>query len=663
VTSRITNLVAAQAIAAAAIAALASQLARAAVPVRTVALSAVAAPDTATGVVFETFTAPSIDQSGRTTFSATLAGAGVTASNDNGIWTEHAGTLHLAARVGSPAPGPAGLANFDLFNGIASAHDGPFALIAQLNGASLSPLNDSGLWTATGTTLSLVAQEGDQAPGAPPGVQFGFLGDPATVPFGLPAVNDAGQVAVRGYLVGAAVTATNAGGIYAGAAGSLAVVAREEDPAPGLAGISIVGFGDPAVDAAGRAAFLARLQGPGVTAANDAAMLSNRSGSLEFIEREGDAHPDLPAGVLFGEPASQAVVNASGRNVFVNMLQGATVTPDTTFSLWSEGSGQLKLVALGGDPAPGTGAGVNFFSFNSQSMNAAGKIATAAFLKGPNVAPSTQFGTWSNVSGPLTKVYRAGDQAPGTDPGVLFAGGGAPNLNAAGTMAFGASLQGFATSADNQGIWLDDGHGSQTLLVRKGDSLTVAPGDARTISLLDGAAINDLNQVAFRARFTDGSSGIFVTIGPDADADNVNDALDNCPTAANAGQADSDGDGRGDACDGCPDDPAKTDPGACGCGNPDTDSDGDGALDCLDGCPNDPAKTSPGACGCGNPDTDSDGDGTPDCLDECPDNPNLIAPRACGGCGGACGIGMAVTTPFTLAAIGWRRCARRRTKP
>ena len=37
----------------------------------------------------------------------------------------------------------------------------------------------------------------------------------------------------------------------------------------------------------------------------------------------------------------------------------------------------------------------------------------------------------------------------------------------------------------------------------------------------------------------------------------------------------------------------------------------------TDGCPTDPAKTAPGACGCGTPDTDSDGDTIADCLDNC----------------------------------------------
>jgi hypothetical protein len=87
-----------------------------------------------------------------------------------------------------------------------------------------------------------------------------------------------------------------------------------------------------------------------------------------------------------------------------------------------------------------------------------------------------------------------------------------------------------------------------------------------------------------------------------------------------------------DGADGCPDDPAKTDPGLCGCGVPDTDSDGDGTPDCNDLCPADANKTDPGTCGCGITDADSDGDGTPDCHDQCPADAGKTDPGACG-CG------------------------------
>ena len=49
----------------------------------------------------------------------------------------------------------------------------------------------------------------------------------------------------------------------------------------------------------------------------------------------------------------------------------------------------------------------------------------------------------------------------------------------------------------------------------------------------------------------------------------------------------------------CPDDPTKTEPGICGCGESDRDSDKDGTANCVDECPTDPDKTVPELCGCG----------------------------------------------------------------
>lgn len=84
--------------------------------------------------------------------------------------------------------------------------------------------------------------------------------------------------------------------------------------------------------------------------------------------------------------------------------------------------------------------------------------------------------------------------------------------------------------------------------------------------------------------------------------------------------------------DNCPEDPAKTEPGICGCGTSDVDTDDDSTPDCNDGCPADADKTAPGTCGCGVADVDTDGDGTADCIDGCPADTNKTAPGTCG-CG------------------------------
>jgi len=84
----------------------------------------------------------------------------------------------------------------------------------------------------------------------------------------------------------------------------------------------------------------------------------------------------------------------------------------------------------------------------------------------------------------------------------------------------------------------------------------------------------------------------------DSDGDGVDDATDNCPTAANPGQEDADGDGIGNVCDNCPTVTNQSQ----------TDTDGDGKGDACDVCT----------------DTDADGFGDPGypantcAIDNCP---------------------------------------------
>lgn len=87
-------------------------------------------------------------------------------------------------------------------------------------------------------------------------------------------------------------------------------------------------------------------------------------------------------------------------------------------------------------------------------------------------------------------------------------------------------------------------------------------------------------------------NGIFKNIVPaqsqptppiiDNDKDGITDSSDNCPTVANANQADKDGDKIGDACDPTDNTPQPT---------PKTDTDGDGITDDVDACASDKTNT------------------------------------------------------------------------
>ncbi|MBU1737076.1 MAG: fibronectin type III domain-containing protein [Proteobacteria bacterium] len=113
---------------------------------------------------------------------------------------------------------------------------------------------------------------------------------------------------------------------------------------------------------------------------------------------------------------------------------------------------------------------------------------------------------------------------------------------------------------------------------------------------------------------TDGD-GIFDTQDPDDDNDGVADALDtNSTNPTICGDTDN------DTCDDCSVQVDGFGPLVDSIPNDDgLDSDSDGICDAGDLCASDPAKTNPGICGCGTPDTgDSDVDGVLDCIDACP---------------------------------------------
>ena len=119
------------------------------------------------------------------------------------------------------------------------------------------------------------------------------------------------------------------------------------------------------------------------------------------------------------------------------------------------------------------------------------------------------------------------------------------------------------------------------------------------------------------------------SVNPGA-AETCNGIDDNCAGGPDDGlefrdyYIDSDGDGYGDDA---------TSVNSCA-------SPGDGWVDVAgDGCPEDPAKIEPGACGCGAPDTDADTDGVADCIDNCDDLYNPFQGDCDGdGYGDACAI-------------------------
>lgn len=491
--------------------------------IRTVALSGQHAPGLPDGGIFDRFDNIQnlvLNDAGQVAF---LGNSG------SSTWSEGSGSLALVVTGGMQAPG--------LPNGVTFSRSQYDVQGLVLNDAGQTAFGASagsrGIWSEGTGSLTLVARGGDQAPGAPSGVNFGGG-------FSRPLINNAGQTAFTADLSGSGIDATNNQGIWSEGSGSLALVAREGDHAPGTpsgvnfrfqAGVPL----RPVLNDAGQTAFPAFLTGEGVDATNGEGVWSEGSGTLAPVARSGSPAPGTTSGVNFrnfnfGVAEQRLALNSAGQTAFEATLSGTDVNSFNNNGIWSEGSGTLALVAREGDHAPGTPSGVIFRdssnsstgtlrAFEQPRINDAGQTAFLA-----NIADSAGArigsGIWLADDGNLTLVARTGDLAPGMPDGVNF--GGVPTydfqLNNAGQIAFAASFTG------GNGIWATDRSGDLQLVARTGDQLEVVPGDFRTIAQFnfplfgstgngDGrpSAFNNRGQLAFSVSFTDGTAGIFVS--------------------------------------------------------------------------------------------------------------------------------------------------------
>ena len=168
---------------------------------------------------------PTVNAAGRLAFVAALIGTDVTPANNRGIWSDPSGTLAapLSARGLTPAPGIAGVTFGNLQNSIPVIGDNnDIAFRAILDGSGVVTSNNASLWEYEGGVLSLLAREGDIAPGVTDATFLRFEDDLL--------VNANGHVAFIAALSGSGVTADNNLGIWAeDSAGMLQLVARTGD--------------------------------------------------------------------------------------------------------------------------------------------------------------------------------------------------------------------------------------------------------------------------------------------------------------------------------------------------------------------------------------------------------------------------------------------------
>jgi len=485
--------------------------------VRTVAFSGQPALGLPSGITFGSFSVGgsggntigvALNDAGQTAFRATLSG-NVDATNNQAIFSEGRGSLGLVARTGDQAPGmPSGVLYGSVSGSTIRLNDvGQSAFVATLTGVGVSASNDQSIWSDRSGSLSLVSREGDPAPGAPVGVRLGAITSPLSF-----CQNNVGRIAFS------ALDSTNTSSLWAEGAGGLELVARSGSQAPGApTGVNFNGVGEQQnFNDAGQTAFQA-----GLTGINNRGIFADASGSLRAVALRDGAAPGTSAGVTFISFTASTDLNNAGQVSFAANIFGTGVVSGTNSQgIWSEGSGSLALVVRAGDHAPGTASGVNFstaFNFWDPVLNDAGQIAFIDNLSDGS-GSFVGSGIWSGSSGNLALIARDGNQAPGTALGTNFASfRNSHVLNRVGQVALLAVL-----TNGKEGLWATDRHGVLQHIICEGDLLEVAPGDFRTVQDFgflgetgngDGrpSGFNNFGQLAFTASFTDGTSGAFVS--------------------------------------------------------------------------------------------------------------------------------------------------------
>ncbi len=150
--------------------------------------------------------------------------------------------------------------------------------------------------------------------------------------------------------------------------------------------------------------------------------VSHAAITYDTIALTGDAAPGTGAGVYFGS-IGVALLNDAGQTVFMGLLTGAGVDFTNDTGIFSESGGIPRLVARTYDAAPGIGAGLKFGIIKRPVLNNAGQIAFIGTLFGTGVDGTNDEGIFSESGGTLGLVAREGAAAPGTGAGVNFDGG------------------------------------------------------------------------------------------------------------------------------------------------------------------------------------------------------------------------------------------------
>lgn len=464
--------------------------------------------------------------------------------------------IDTIAFSGDPAPGLG--APFDGILGEPSIGGGIVAFWAQ------TASSEDGVWSSGGGPPQAVAVTGAAGPqGIFRTFNTGSAGSPAAI------VNDQGVIVFHANTE--LEDRQFKRGLWRGGSGGLSSIHLNGDAPPGIVGgidsggqqrvPSFTGLGDMVMNAGGSVAY-AGIVGGTTLGTGSGLWVDDRLVFQEGDPLEGAPSPWFARGV--GD--FEYVLNDAGQVAFLIPQVDNAESPDQQqLGLWRESGGGIELLAFGGRQAPGTSANfeeITSFDFNNDGVTAftaalddgshglwkasAGAPELLVLSDTPGPIPGRLFSgptrvvvspdgrvvfgeaLWEPSTAEITSgVFRetedgfeaiaTGDALPDA-PDRMF-GRFRPVVNASGLVAFLAE-----NTISQLGIWAQDPNGLVTRIAVEGQPLEVRQADGSveereilTILFAHGSGsqdgrrtgFGDDGDIAFGARFTDGTAGAF----------------------------------------------------------------------------------------------------------------------------------------------------------
>ena len=365
-----------------------------------------------------------------------------------GFWTKRGG-LERIIRHDEPVVGEDATFQDSGF-GFVFNNAGVAALRMSLDPNNQADPNESSVFRYQNQSLSRIVRTGESAPGSPAGSTF-------TSSFGNPVINDSGIVAFGAEAAGPNISHYSQGGrgVWKTTPTGIAPVAITSQSVPDLPPGTT--FGDIAtgdaigINSAGHVVFQAYADGW-------SGVFKETTSGLETVAIGNMQAPGMPTGVniggIGGTNDAKLVINDQGETSFFSRMSGPGVNNSNDLVLWSEGGGQLSMVAREGDLAPGPAGALRFFGH--RVLNTHGQIA----FYGSTLLTTNLYA--QDASGQLQHIVGPGDMLE-VAPGDFRTVRGLPTNDVT------------SGNADGRSTWF-----------------------------------NDQGQLLFSVNFTDNSSGVFI---------------------------------------------------------------------------------------------------------------------------------------------------------